>query len=220
MPKMVWIWQGALHACFFLRFCFFGDRVRVHVAAHAGGGGGNRLGDARRAPTYAVRKLRACVCECVCVYAPAPLCRVPVCTTRLAFAGSNSAGRGTCCLARVCVRAFVFGFVLMQFLFFFFRLLLICYCFNSVGGEGGGGGLNHHPAVCRATSASASVCESCVCHVVAVWSRVRRRFGSSAGRILNVYTYTYTYVYVRACNCVRLNMFSRVPGILHIVNLE
>ena len=102
-------------------------------------GGGNRLGDARRAPTYAVRKLRACVCECVCAYAPAPLCRVPVCTTRLAFAGSNSAGRGTCCLARVCVRAFVFGFVLMQFLFFFFRLLLICYCFNSVGGEGGGG---------------------------------------------------------------------------------
>ena len=170
--------------------------------------------------TYAGRKLRACVCECVCAYAPAPLCRVPVCTTRLAFAGSNSAGRGTCCLARVCVRALVFGFVLMQFLFFVFRLLLICYCFNSVGGEGGGGGLNHHPAVCRATSASASVCESCVCHVVAVWSRVRRRFGSSAGRILNVYTYTYTYVYVRACNCVRLNMFSRVPGILHIVNLE
>ena len=83
-------------------------------------GGGNRLGDARRAPTYAGRKLRACVCECVCAYAPAPLCRVPVCTTRLAFAGSNSAGRGTCCLARVCVRAFVFGFVLMQFLFFFF----------------------------------------------------------------------------------------------------
>ena len=80
--------------------------------------------------------------------------------------------------------------------------------------------MNHHPAVCRATSASASVCESCVCLVVAVWSRVRRRFGSSAGRILNVYTYTYTYVYVRACNCVRLNMISRVPGILHIVNLE
>ena len=40
MPKMVWIWQGALHACFFLGFFFFGDRVRVHVAAHAGGGGG------------------------------------------------------------------------------------------------------------------------------------------------------------------------------------
>ena len=40
MPKMVWIWQGALHACFFFGgfFCFFGDRVRVHVAAHAGGG--------------------------------------------------------------------------------------------------------------------------------------------------------------------------------------
>ena len=70
VPKMVWIWQGALHACFFFGvfFCFFGDRVRVHVAAHAGGGGGgNRLGDARRAPTYAVSKLRACVCECVCV---------------------------------------------------------------------------------------------------------------------------------------------------------
>ena len=87
-------------------------------------GGGNRLGDARRAPTYAGRKLRACVCECVCAYAPAPLCRVPVCTTRLAFAGSNSAGRGTCCLARVCVRAFVFGFVLMQFLFCFFSFAL------------------------------------------------------------------------------------------------
>ena len=68
MPKMVWIWQGALHACFFLGFLFFGDRVRVHVAAHAGGGG-NRLGDARRA-LYAVRKLRACVlCVCVCVCA-------------------------------------------------------------------------------------------------------------------------------------------------------
>ena len=136
MPKMVWIWQVALHACFFLLFFW-----RSHACGCGGARwwwGGNRLGDARRAPTYAVRKLRACVCECVCAYAPAPLCRVPVCTTRLAFAGSNSAGRGTCCLARVCVRAFVFGFVLMQFLFFF-RLLLICYCFNSVGGEGGGG---------------------------------------------------------------------------------
>ena len=128
VPKMVWIWQGALHACFF--WGFFGFLAIACVCMWRRTlvvGGGNRLGDARRAPTYAGSKLRACVCECVCAYAPAPLCRVPVCTTRLAFAGSNSAGRGTCCLARVCVRAFVFGFVLMQFLFFF-CLLLICYC--------------------------------------------------------------------------------------------
>ena len=131
------------------------------------------------------------MCLSVCVLAP--LCREPVCTTRLAFAGSNSAGRAR-------------------------AAWLACVCVPCWGR--GVGGLNRHPAVCRATSASASVCESCVCHVVAAWSRVRRRFGSSAGRILNVYTYTYTNVYVRTCNCVRLNMFSRVPGILQIVNLE
>ena len=92
----------------FWGFFLFGDRVRVHVAAHAGGGGGNRLGDVRRA-LYAASKLRACVCVClsVCVCAPAPLCRVPVCTTLLAFAGSNSAGRARAAwLACVCGPSF------------------------------------------------------------------------------------------------------------------
>ena len=112
--------------CMFF-FCFFWrSRACACGGARWWWGGKPTWRRAARA-TYAARKLRACVCVCVCAYAPAPLCRVPVCTTRLAFAGSNSAGRGTCCLARVCVRAFVFGFVLMQFLFFF-RLLLICYC--------------------------------------------------------------------------------------------
>ena len=121
MPKMVWIWQGALHACFFLGFCFLAIACVCMWRRTLVVGGGNRLGDARRAlRTQCVSCAHVCVCVCVCAYAPAPLCRVPVCTTRLAFAGSNSAGRGTCCLARVCVRAFVFGFVLMQFLFFFF----------------------------------------------------------------------------------------------------
>ena len=105
--------------------------------------------------------------------------------------------------SRVCACLCFWFCVDAIFVFFSFALDLLLF---SVGGEEGDG-FNHHPAVCRATSASASVCESCVCHVVAVWSRVRRRFGSSAGRILNVYTYTYTSVYVRACNCVRLNMF-------------
>jgi hypothetical protein len=90
----------------------------VHVAAHAGGVEGTDL--ATRGARCAQWVSCAHVSVCVCVCAPAPLCRVPVCTTRLAFAGSNSAGRGTCCLARVCVRAFVFDFVLMQVLFFFF----------------------------------------------------------------------------------------------------
>ena len=75
MPNMLWIWQGALHACFLFAFVF-GDRARVYVAAHTGEGG-NRLGDARHA-LYAVRKLRACVCVrqllcVVCLFAPRAL---------------------------------------------------------------------------------------------------------------------------------------------------
>ena len=74
MPKMVWIWQGALHACFFFAFVFWRSR-----ACACGGarwwGDGNRLGDARRA-LYAERKLRACVCECVCVRTRQLLCVV------------------------------------------------------------------------------------------------------------------------------------------------
>ena len=184
-------------------------------------GGGNRLGDARRAPTYAVRKLRACVCECVCAYAPAPLCRVPVCTTRLAFAGSNSAGRGTCCLARVCVRAFVFGFVLMQFLFSF-RLILICYCLVL----GKRRGWFESSSCCVPSNERVCVCVRVLrvprgCCLVPCTSSL----GSSAGRIVNVYTYTYTSVYVRirtqavSCAHVFVSVCVRTRQLLCVVCL-
>jgi hypothetical protein len=79
--------------------------------------------------------------------------------------------------------------------------------------------LYHHPAVCRATSASVSVCESCVCHVVAVWSCVRRCFGSSASRIRNEYVHVYVYVRIRTCMplCAFEHVFTCTGYMIHIV---
>ena len=59
---------------FFFRFCFLAIAC-VCMWRRTLVGGGNRLGDARRA-LYAGRKLRACVCVCVCVRTRQLLCVV------------------------------------------------------------------------------------------------------------------------------------------------
>jgi len=73
-----------------------------------GGGETDLATRGARLRTQGVSCAHVFVSVCVCAYAPAPLCRVPVCTTRLAFAGSNSAGRARAAwLACVCVPLFL-----------------------------------------------------------------------------------------------------------------
>ena len=96
-----------LARCATCMFCFWGFvfwRSRARVCGGARWWGETDLATRGARCTQGVSCAHVCVCVCV----PAPQCRVPVCTTRLAFAGSNSAGRAHAAwLACVCVPLFL-----------------------------------------------------------------------------------------------------------------